>query len=456
MRSSKLRSGVQLAFLLFMTWVGYRHQVLGGGPEGAPAVDALCPFGGMESLYMFLTSGGWLRRVAPSALILLGAILVMTIIVGRVFCGWICPLGTLGEYSAGIGSKLNIRKRELPESWDRKLRYLKYILLILIVYFTWKMGTLVWRDYDPWVAWMHLSAGWSEMAEKPVAFIVLFVTVIIASLFIERFWCRYLCPLGALLAPLQKLSLIKVRRSEEHCIHCHLCAKTCPVMLDPEAREVTDSGECISCGRCVENCPREKALFFGTSRKKFSTLMVGLMGLIIFFGAYGAAKITGTWQTWASVSTTVTAADPTEALFGWMTIRQMAETLQIPVEKVIEYGELPEDIAVDVPVKEIESVDDEELKEKIREKLLPGTSTEEKEAVTPSEAPHPDEIKGSMTMEQVSMTYGVDGKEVFERAGWPVESDPSKTLKTLAGETGREVQEIRDALKEIMNERPKQ
>lgn len=453
MRSSKLRSGVQLAFLLFMTWVGYRHQVLGGGPEGAPAVDALCPFGGMESLYIFLTSGGWLRRVAPSALILLGAVFIMTIIAGRVFCGWICPLGTLGEFSSSIASKLNIRKRELPESLDRKLRYLKYLLLILIIYFTWKMGTLVWRDYDPWVAYMHLSAGWSEMIEKPVAFIVLFVTVIMASLFIERFWCRYLCPLGALLAPLQKLSLIKVRRSEEHCIHCHLCSKTCPVRLDPEAHEVTVSGECISCGRCVEKCPEEKALFFGTPRKKFSVLVIGLMGLTIFFGAYGTAKVTGTWQTWASVSSTVTATDPTEALFGWMSIRQMAETLRIPVEKVIKYGELPEDTALDIPVKEIEGVNDEELKEMIRVNLLSGTSTEEKEVTIPSQVTPPDEIKGSMTMEQVSLTYGIDGKAVFERAGWPSESDPAKTLKTLAQEMGREVQEIRDAVKELIKEK---
>jgi len=187
MSSSKLRTLIQAGFLAFMTWTGYRHQVLGGGPAGVPPVDALCPFGGMESLYSLLSSGTWLRRVAPSALILLVIVAVATLLFGRVFCGWICPLGTLGEWTAKISRRLGIRKRELPESVDRPLRFLKYAVLAVIIAFTWKLGTLAWRPYDPWVAWMHLSGGITEMAESPWSFAVLFGAVIGASLFIERF-----------------------------------------------------------------------------------------------------------------------------------------------------------------------------------------------------------------------------------------------------------------------------
>ncbi|HDQ93439.1 MAG TPA: 4Fe-4S binding protein, partial [Synergistetes bacterium] len=93
-KSSKLRYVIQFGFLAFMTWLGYRHQVLGGGPEGVPTVDALCPFGGLESLYSILASGTWLRRLAPSAMVLLVVLIAMTLLLGRVFCGWICPLGT--------------------------------------------------------------------------------------------------------------------------------------------------------------------------------------------------------------------------------------------------------------------------------------------------------------------------------------------------------------------------
>ncbi|GAB1486067.1 hypothetical protein MASR2M79_11140 [Aminivibrio sp.] len=64
----KIRYGIMIGFLLFLTWVGYRHQVLGGGPAGVPPVDALCPLGGLESLYTWIRSGTWLRRTAPSAM----------------------------------------------------------------------------------------------------------------------------------------------------------------------------------------------------------------------------------------------------------------------------------------------------------------------------------------------------------------------------------------------------
>lgn len=450
MRSSKIRMTVQILFLLFMTWIGIKHQMLGGGPQGAPAVDALCPFGGMESLHMFLVSGGWLRRVAPSALILLLAVLGMTVITGRTFCGWICPLGTIGELSARLGQKLGIRKSELPPLADSVLRYLKYLILLTIIFFTWRMGTLVWRNYDPWVAYMHLSAGFSEMAEKPWSYVVLFAAVILASFKIERFWCRYLCPLGALLAPLQKISVIRVRRSDEHCVHCHRCGSACPVRLNPESTGKVTSAECISCGRCVESCPKEQALFFGTGSRKLTTLSVGLIGLVIFFGVYGTTKLTGHWKTWASPSSVTLSKDPTEGVFGWMTVEQISETLEIPVEKVILLGKLPADIPVDVPVKEIEGVNDEVMKENLKEGLEDEPGTEKTPPAAPSS---PDEIRGSMTMKEISATYDLDGRKIFEKAGWPPDSDQDVQVKVLAKDLDREVQTLRDSIKELLKEK---
>lgn len=446
MNSGKLRTLIQAAFLAFMTWTGYRHQVLGGGPAGVPPVDALCPFGGMESLYSFLTSGVWLRRVAPSALVLLVIVAVATLLFGRVFCGWICPLGTLGEWTAKISSRLGIRKRELPESVDRPLRFLKYAVLAVIIAFTWKLGTLAWRPYDPWVAWMHLSAGIKEMAEAPWSFVVLFGAVIGASLFIERFWCRYLCPLGALLAPLQKLSLVKVRRSEEHCIHCHLCGKSCPVRLDPESTDVTSSAECLACGRCVEACPREKALFFGTRSRTVTVAALGLLGVGLYLGGYGLARVSNLWSTYAPPPAALLADAPASAIFGWMTVEKVSETVGLPVEKVLEVTGLPPDTPLDRPIKEI--TDDEAFREALEAWFSvnkPAGPVEKTGTPLP-----PDEIKGSMTMEQVSSAYGVDGHAVFEKAGWPKDLPMDKPLKDLAAELGKDVSEIREAVKTLL------
>lgn len=447
MNPMRLRLLAQGGFLAFMTWTGYRHQVVGGGPSGVPPVDALCPFGGMESLYSFLASGTWLRRVAPSSLILLAIVLLTTVLIGRTFCGWICPLGTLGEWSAKLSRKLGIRQKELPGQVDRPLRFLKYAILAAIIGFTWKLGTLAWRAYDPWVAWMHLSGGLDAMAEAPWAFVVLFVTVFGASVFVERFWCRYLCPLGALLAPLQKLSLFKVRRSEEHCIHCHLCAQACPVRLDPEAAEVTASAECIACGACVYACPKEKALFFGSRSKVLSVTATGLLGIALFLGGYGLSRAAGIWSTYAPPPADQIAQDPTRAVFGWMDLRKVSETVGLPAEKILEITGLSADTPLDRPIKQI--TDDEAFRKALAD-WFAARKESQTETLSPRPSLNPEEIKGTMTLRQVAQTYGLEGRKILEKAGWPADLPPDKPLKEIAAEIGKEVSEIRSAVRELL------
>jgi len=287
------------------------------------------------------------------------------------------------------------------------------------------------------------------MAEAPWSFAVLFGTVIGASLFIERFWCRYLCPLGALLAPLQKLSLFKVRRSEEHCIHCHICSKSCPVRLDPESTEVTASAECIACGACVSGCPKEKALFFGTRSRVLSVAAIGLLGVGLYLGGYGLARASNLWATYAPPPAAQLAEDPTTGIFGWMDLRKVSETVGLPVEKVLEITGLPADTPLDKPIKEI--TDDEAFRE-----ALAGWFSEEKDNTAeekPKEVPNPDEIKGSMTMEQVASTYGLEASAVLAKAGWPGGLPVDKPLKEIATELGKEVSEIREAVKELVEKR---
>ena len=443
----RLRHIVQAAFLIFMSWVGYRHQILGGGPQGVPPVDTLCPFGGLESLKAFVIDGGWLRRVAPSALVLFVIVLVMTLLVGRVFCGWICPLGTVGEWTAQIGRRLGIKPRSLPPSIDRPLRWLKYVGLLAIITGTWRLGTLVWRDLDPWVAWMHLSAGWSEVAERPWAFVALFGLVIGASLLIERFWCRYLCPLGAALAPLQKLALVKVRREETTCISCEACNDACPVGLEPLATERVKSAECLACGRCVEACPVERTLSFGLGKKSLSVAATGLLGLALFFGGYGLARATSLWQTSAPLPPAIATADPAEGLYGWMSLNEMARTTGLSVETILSIGDLPADVDREGPVKKIDGVDDHELTERI------GLYLKERGEKSPralKSPPNPDEIRGSLTLEELAALYGLDVAAILEGASWPSDAPHDVPLKELKELYGTELDVVRDAVKKLI------
>ena len=444
----RVRYAVMFGFLAFITWVGYRHQVLGGGPAGVPTVDALCPLGGLESIYSYLSSGTWLRRVAPSALVLFAAVVGITLLFGRVFCGWICPLGTIGEISAGLARKLGIKRKELPPSLDGALKMLKYVILAVILYYTWSLGTLAWRDYDPWAAWMHLAAGWDEIVSTPWAFAVLFGLVIGAGLFIERFWCRYLCPLGAALAIFQKLSFTKVVRNRETCITCGKCDRSCPMGLAPMSAAKVADADCIACGRCTESCPVEKTLVFSFGgRKVLSALAVGLMGVLLFFGAYGTAKLTGYWQTYASTSVEAL-KDPVDGVFGWMNIDQVAQQVKLSPGKVLEIAKLPPDTPRDVSVKKIDGVNDEVLKEDLKAYF----------AANPAAAPapmkevpaNPDELKGSFTLEEVASGYGLDGAEILKEAGWPADTPRSISLKEAGTPLGSEPSDIRTAVKELM------
>lgn len=447
------RYTVQIGFLAFLTYVGYMHQRLGGGPNGVPPVDALCPLGGFESMYSYIKSGLWLRRTAPSAMVLLASVALMTVLFGRVFCGWICPLGTVGQLSASLGRKIGIKRIELPSRADRVMRLGKYLVLAVAVLGSWHYGTLFWREYDPWVAWMHLSAGWAEVQESPWSFGVLFIAVIAMSMAIERFWCRYLCPLGGLLSALQKVSLVKVRRHDSSCVHCHRCATSCPMGLDPESKDVETSADCIACGDCVEACPVNDTLAMGTSRKTMTPLLVGILGLALFIGVYGTAKLTGLWATSATVPQNSEGVNPAEYVYGWMNLEQVAKATGLSIERLIEIGDLEADVPRDIALKSMEGVDDHEFTDRLRKRFEEDRS-EHSPSPVPQAPSNADEIRGSATLTEIGLMFSVDPAEISRRLtdqGWTGEIPLDQPVKEIAKGRGEEVQVIRDAVKDIIN-----
>ncbi len=190
--------------LVGMTAILTAHQTARGSGRWAN-VDFLCPFGGLETLYSLLIGNSFLRHTAASSVILLAGMLIMALIYRRSFCGTICPLGTLQGIVGAVGRRLFRRRFTVPRSIDRVARYLKYALLAWLAIWTWQAAELVLRPYDPWVAWAHLASG-DLFTTYLIGFLIL-VASLPGSLVYDRFFCKYLCPAGALLGMLSRVSV---------------------------------------------------------------------------------------------------------------------------------------------------------------------------------------------------------------------------------------------------------
>jgi polyferredoxin len=355
-----VRIAVLGAVLALFTGIGIAHQ------RGVPVVgvDALCPFGGIESFWTLLTGGSLVKRIAVSSVILLAGVVLTAVIFRRAFCGYICPLGAVQEFFGMIGRKIFGRKRpEVPAGVDRVARYLKYVVLAGFTVWTWQAATLVMRPYDPWVAYMHLSSA-ELFAEFGIGAAVLGVTVI-GSVVYERFFCKYACPMGALLALMSPLSVFKVRRDESACISCGACDAACPVNIKVSQAHTVSDPECINCNECVNACSTKNAIAVSgpgtqpkTSLKPNAVLMgaAAILALVI-----GATTVSGSFG-W-TVPSAAKALEPTttesgaktvnvDEIRGSMTFAEVAEATGVSREAIKEHFKVT-DAEMDQPIKEL-------------------------------------------------------------------------------------------------------
>lgn len=246
-RTQIYRTVIQIFFVLLILFIAIRKGIY----RGEACLHAFCPFGGIETLYTYLFGGYFIQKARPSNLILLIAVVLMTVVFGRFFCGWICPFGSISEWLGKLGKKIFGKQLTVPSKIDKPLRYLKYVIFVLILCSTIYYGSMVFADFDPYVALFRLIIS----QDAAIAGSIILAVVLIGSIFIERFWCRYACPLGAVLAILNKISFFKVRIQQESCKGCKRCVQQkCPVNVQMSEKGVA-STECIWCFECADACP---------------------------------------------------------------------------------------------------------------------------------------------------------------------------------------------------------
>ena len=223
-------------------------------PWEGVSLHAICPFGGVETFYQLIATGGFVQKIHASAVVLMGIIMLITVLFGPVLCGWFCPLGSLQEWIGKLGKKI-FKKRYnnmIPRKVDRVLRYLRYIVLALVLYATAVSAKLVFQSVDPYYALFHFYTG--EVAAA--ALIVLGVTMVL-SLFVERLWCKYACPYGALLGIFNLIRVFVIRRKASTCIDCKACDCACPMNIRVSTAGTVRDHQCISCMICTSEaaCP---------------------------------------------------------------------------------------------------------------------------------------------------------------------------------------------------------
>jgi polyferredoxin len=258
-----VRRTIQIVFFVLIALGAVNHTLVEKGIEipllGSASLHALCPFGGVVTFWRFITTGRLVRQIHESAIVLLGITLVLAVLFGPVFCGWVCPLGSFQEWLGKLGRTLFPKRYNnfIPYKIDRWLRYLRYLVLAWAVYMTAVTGVLVFKDYDPYYALFNFWTG-----EVAISGFIALALVIGLSLIMERPFCKYACPMGALLGLSNIFRIFGIRREQSSCIDCKLCDKACPMNITVSAKGRILDHQCISCGECTSEraCPVVKTV----------------------------------------------------------------------------------------------------------------------------------------------------------------------------------------------------
>jgi polyferredoxin len=262
-RRSWIRFGIQLIFFLFF----------------ASAYNAA--FAGVK--YVFTQIGTGQPLALTSFVSILLVLCLYTIIFGRFFCGFACAFGSFGDWLRSIYlylcKKLKIKTFQIPAKVSKVSMKAKYLVLLAIVLLCFKNTYTNYQGTSPWDVFSRVYARQFNLSGFGIGIAILFV-IMVGMLLEERFFCKYLCPMGAIFSLLPVLPHFSLHRDRENCIKgCSACEKVCPCRIGlPEDGSLGVEGDCFQCQKCQGVCPK----------KHIHTGIKGLNGNEIWFTALRA------------------------------------------------------------------------------------------------------------------------------------------------------------------------
>lgn len=305
--SDFLRTTVQASFVLLCIWIGIEFHLFmrwgisqGNAPfiSRPPGVEGFLPISALISLKYWLETGV-INDIHPSGLFIFIAIVAVGVVLKKAFCSWLCPIGTLSESLWMLGEKLFGKNLRISKWMDFPLRTLKYLLLLFFVYSVWQMDVPALQAF--------IGSPYNRMADAKmylffanITSITLWSILVLVglSIVVKNFWCRYLCPYGALLGVLSFLSPMKITRQKLTCIDCELCSNACPSAIKVHEVHRVWSDECTACLKCIEACPVKNTLGVHTAdgAKPVPSWAFGSLVIGVFVAITGLAMLTGHWE----------------------------------------------------------------------------------------------------------------------------------------------------------------
>ena len=307
--ASTIRIIVQWSFLIWVVGIGLRFGLFINSLESGaaaplvsrpPGVEGFLPIGALVSLKHWLVSGS-IHPVHPAALVIFLSILLMSLLAKKSFCSWLCPVGTLSEGAHKLGKFLFRRNITIWRWLDVFLRGIKYLLLLIFVKFILidmpaeALGGFLdapyWAVSD--IKMLHFFTSMS------VTTLVVLAILTLLSLLFKNFWCRYLCPYGALLGLASFFSPFKIRRDVTGCTGCQRCTAACPSRIAVHSCTAVSSPECTGCLSCTASCPEKNVLAMQPVfwKRPLAVWIYPTVVVLLFMAGVGAGMANGSWYT---------------------------------------------------------------------------------------------------------------------------------------------------------------